>query len=388
VSTVRELDTSERTASYLLQGRNQIRMRLAPAAMFLLEAGRRGRPPAALAAGLSELTGRPVTAAEAQEAYRLVDERVRQIEAKPPRTPAGFWFRAPLIPGGIVLRIAHPLSALFAPTVAVPLVALGLLAVLLALRAGRSLQPGADYLIAYCLFLLSLLAHEFGHAAACARYRGRPSAIGLALYVVYPVLYSDVSDAWSLRRWQRVVVDLGGIYFQSLVGAVFLAAYALSGWRPLTLAALLVAISCLFSLNPFFKFDGYWVLGDALGVVSLGRQRARLLAHARRRLGGKPADPLPWPAPVTAFVVAYSVAATAVWVVFLVLVVPFLVGRALAFPSEIAHDVPLLVQPGHALSAAATESLLFAALAVLTLGTTFVRLSTQVAARLWGQRSG
>jgi hypothetical protein len=87
-------------------------------------------------------------------------------------------------------------------------------------------------------------------------------------------------------------------------------------------------------------------------------------------------------------VVAYSVAATAIWVVFLVLVVPFLVGRALAFPSEIAHDVPLLVQPGHALSAAATESLLFAALAVLTLGTTFVRLSAQAATRLFGQRPG
>jgi putative peptide zinc metalloprotease protein len=380
MSSARLLDTSELADVYLVQGRNRTLMRMAPAARYLLESGRAGRPAPELAAGLARLTSRPVSPAEAEAAYRLVDERVRAIESKPPPAPAGFWVRLSLIPGAMVERIARPLALLFQPTLALPLIAGGGVAVLASVLSGRSLQPGGDYLAAYGLFLLSLVAHEFGHAAACARYGGRPSAIGFALYLVYPVLYSDVGAAWALRRWQRVVVDLGGVYFQALVGAGYLAAYAATGWRPLTLGVLLIAASCLFSLNPFFKFDGYWVLSDALGVVGLGRQRARLFEHFRARLRGRAARPLPWPPAVSAFVAAYSAATAAVWAVFLMLVVPFLGSRVLGFPAQLAADLPRLVAGG-GLPPAAVQSLLLAALAVVTLGTMLVRLLARLGHR-------
>src|SRR5216683_8131815 len=143
----------------------------------------------------------------------------------------------------------------------------------------------------------------------------------------------NVTAAWEMRRWQRVVVDLGGIYLQGLVGAAYLGAALITGSHTLVLAAALVGFSCLLSLNPFFKFDGYWAVGDALGVVNLGRQRRRLLRYLRDRVAGRRPESLPWPPGVSAFVAGYLAAATATWVAFLVFVVPGLARRALDYPA-------------------------------------------------------
>jgi len=368
------LDTSERSQSFLLRGRNGARMRLSSAASYLLENGRAGRSGDELAAGLAELTGQSLTGAEVEDIYQRLEARVRTIEERPAAAPSGFWLAVPVFPERYVGPVARGLAGLFQPGVAALLVALVAVAAAITLASGRMAAPGAGFLAAYGLFFLSLIAHELGHASACARYGGRPSAIGFGLYLAFPVLYSDVTAAWDLRRWQRVAVDLGGIYFQGLVGGAYLAAYLATGWGTLSLACLLIAFSCLLSLNPFFRFDGYWAIGDALGVVNLGRQRGRLLRHARERLAGRRASPLPWPATVSAFVAAYLVAATATWIAFLVLVVPLLAQRALAYPALLAADVPRLLAPPHALPAGAAQSLLVGGMVVIALGTLVVRL--------------
>ena len=51
-----------------------------------------------------------------------------------------------------------------------------------------------------------------------------PDRIGIGIYVIYPALFSDVTAAWRLSRGQRVLVDLGGSYFQLLVTVALLAA--------------------------------------------------------------------------------------------------------------------------------------------------------------------
>ena len=33
-------------------------------------------------------------------------------------------------------------------------------------------------------------------------------------YITFPVFYTDVTDVWCLTRRQRVIVNLGGVYFQ------------------------------------------------------------------------------------------------------------------------------------------------------------------------------
>jgi putative peptide zinc metalloprotease protein len=369
------LDTSERSESFVLRGRNGIRMRLSPVAYYLLESGRAGYSQDELAAGLAELTGQPVSVPDVEDAYQQLEARVRSIEDRPVPTPSGFWLAVPVIPETYVAPAARMVSYLFHPAVAAVLIALAAIVAALALVGGRTPAPGSEFLAAYVLFFLSLIVHEFGHAAACSRYGGRPSAIGFGIYLAFPVLFSNVTAAWEMRRWQRVVVDLGGIYLQGLVGAGYLAASLATGSRTLVLAAALVGFSCLLSLNPFFKFDGYWAIGDALGVVNLGRQRGRLLKYFRERLAGRSSQALPWPPAVSVFVVGYLAAATTTWVAFLVFVVPALARRALDYPALLGADLPGLLAPGHSLHAGAAQSLLVGGLVVIALGTLAVRLA-------------
>ncbi len=370
----RPLDTSERSESFVLRGRNGTRMRLSPVARYLLENGRAGQSHEELASGLAQLTGQPVSVPEVEDAYLQLEERVRSIEDRPAPAPSGFWLAVPVIPEAYVAPVARLVAYLFHPAVAVVLIAAAASIAGLAFVDGRAPAPGSEFLAAYGFFFLSLIVHEFGHAAACSRYGGKPSAIGLGVYLAFPVLYSNVTAAWEMRRWQRVVVDLGGIYLQGLVGAAYLGAALITGSHTLVLAAALVGFSCLLSLNPFFKFDGYWAVGDALGVVNLGRQRRRLLRYLRDRVAGRRPESLPWPPGVSAFVAGYLAAATATWVAFLVFVVPGLARRALDYPALVGADLPRLLGPSHSLPAGAAQSLLVGALVVIALGTLAARL--------------
>ncbi|NJM95342.1 MAG: M50 family metallopeptidase [Acaryochloridaceae cyanobacterium CSU_5_19] len=139
---------------------------------------------------------------------------------------------------------------------------------------------------AILFFMISLLMHELGHASACVRYGGRPSEIGFTVYLLWPAFYSDVSDAWRLKRWQRVVVDLGGVFFQLAVAAVYVFLYQQTGWQAYQIALALIIGSCLMTLNPVFKFDGYWVFADAFGITNLSQQPSRIIAYYLQRCGG------------------------------------------------------------------------------------------------------
>lgn len=370
----RRLDTSERSESFVLRGRNGTRMRLSPVAYYLLENGRAGHSREELAAGVANLTGRPVSVPEVEDAYLRLEEQVRSIEDSPVPAPSGFWLTVPVIPESYVAPVARVVAYLFHPAVAATLIALAAVTAGLAFVGGHVPAPGAEFLAAYGLFFLSLIVHEFGHAGACSRYGGRPSAIGFGVYLTFPVLFSNVTAAWEMRRWQRVVVDLGGIYLQGLVGAGYLAASVATGSPTLVLAAALVGFSCLLSLNPFFKFDGYWAIGDALGVVNLGRQRGRLLKYLRERLAGRRPQALPWPPTISVFVAGYLTAATTTLAAFLLFVVPALARRALAYPALLSANVPGLIGPAHSLPAGAAQSLLVGGLVVIALGTLAVRL--------------
>lgn len=153
--------------------------------------------------------------------------------------------------------------------------------------AGYFLGFGESVLM-YVLMLASFMFHEFGHAAASRRYGARPAEIGFGLYLIFPVFYCNVTDTWRLPRHQRIVVSLGGVYFQFIASAL-LVPFALmteSRMPSLVIAANLLAI--LVTLNPFLRFDGYWVYSDFFSIPNL-RKRANETSTAvlRQLLGGK-----------------------------------------------------------------------------------------------------
>jgi hypothetical protein len=68
-----------------------------------------------------------------------------------------------------------------------------------------------------------------------------------------------------------------------------------------------IAPSCMVTLNPLLKLDGYWVLADLIGVTNLSAQPGRLVARLWRRLRGDAVAPLPWSLPVAGVLLGYSI---------------------------------------------------------------------------------
>lgn len=363
-----KVDTSEGQPVHLLITRSGRYLRLSFSAYTVLRGMYEGRGAEDLAAQLAALQGSPVSPADVEAAYQHLLGRLNQIEQMPDRRERGFWVRLRCLPAGLVGRVAGPLSVAFHPVVAAGLLGLiGVAALLLPWHVPRHLADPTAFWWAYLLFLCSLVAHEFGHASASARYGARPGDIGFTLYWIYPAFYCDVSAIWQLKRWQRAVVDSGGVFLQLVVGALYALAYVRSGWEPARLAVMLIIASAVFSLNPLLKFDGYWLLADLLGVTNLSQQPSRIVQTLLGRLRGRPVAPLPWPTAVVIGVAVYSVASVAFWAYVLWHVVPFMHHMAVTLPAVVAQIGATLQDPSHPPSAKQIQQIL-ASLFVLLIG--------------------
>jgi hypothetical protein len=218
-------------------------------------------------------------------------------QGPPPKTMAQRWreklllqdffFKFKLIPQQVVVAIASKLTGLLRWSVALPiLLGFTILNIFVyqkafALRdAGQlGLTQASEYLAIVALTLLGVVVHEFGHAAAVVRFGGSPSEIGFGLYFIYPALYANVNESWRFRRSERVVVDLAGIYFQFFALGLFAGAFFLTGYLPFLYGTLIGEALAVYSLIPFFKFDGYWCLTDAFGVPNLRMRAFKELAR-------------------------------------------------------------------------------------------------------------
>ncbi len=154
------------------------------------------------------------------------------------------------------------------------------------------------------LGLASMLFHEFGHASAC-RYSGaRPGRIGCGIFLIWPSMYTDVTDVYRVGRAGRLRTDLGGVYFNTVFVLALAGCYEGTG-RPVFLAAILfVHLEIIDQLLPVLRFDGYFLLADLVGVPDLfGRVRPILRGllpaglrgvrrgrRSERRAAGHPSD--------------------------------------------------------------------------------------------------
>ena len=144
-------------------------------------------------------------------------------------------------------------------------------------------------MIVLALFAVKVL-HELGHAYTATRYGCRVTSMGVALLVMVPVLYTDTTDSWKLSsRRRRMAIAAAGMGVELVVAAV-----ATFAWNFLpnglvrNAACLLATISWTMSLavniNPLFRFDGYFVLSDGLGIPNLQDRAFALGRWQLRRL--------------------------------------------------------------------------------------------------------
>ena len=214
-----------------------------------------------LATRLSASLGYTVSSDEVMAATEQLPKAFFEVE--PDRKK--FNFSISILKGNALELLARFFSVFFNPIVA----AISILFTLFMLARviqSTALVHGVSIFIPL-LVLLSILFHEVGHAAACFAMGAKPGLIGFGLRGVFPTFYTDVSDIWTGGRKQRMIVDAAGVYFQ----LIFVATIALFiPYSPLILpSAKIIIFLAAFSCLPYFKFDGYWFLGDFLGKDSL-----------------------------------------------------------------------------------------------------------------------
>jgi putative peptide zinc metalloprotease protein len=186
--------------------------------------------------------------------------------------------RRTLVSPPLVDRMARAMRPLFWPVTVILVleaVAFGDFAVFSRNDVGADvtavLTHPAQLLVVLALMLASMLFHEVGHATG-ARYGGaRPGVIGMGLYVVWPAFYTDVTDAYRLSKAGRLRTDLGGIYFNLVFLLGLLGLYQWTGAPVLVMAAILTHLEVLQQLLPIVRLDGYFIMGDLVGVPDLFR---------------------------------------------------------------------------------------------------------------------
>jgi putative peptide zinc metalloprotease protein len=184
---------------------------------------------------------------------------------------------------------------------------------------------------AVVLLLLSSFVHEIGHASACRYFRVKHGGVGFGLYLTFPVFYTDVSETWKLKRKERLVVNMAGVYFQLILLIPFFLLYFFTGNSVIKWFLLSVNIGLLVTLNPFFKFDGYWIVSDLLGVSNLRKKSGELIRFFikklfRRKTGNAPYLSQIKSAERTALIV-YTVIVNLFFAFYFFFLIPFFVYR-------------------------------------------------------------
>ncbi len=208
----------------------------------------------------------------------------------------------------------------------------------------ESVWDPMSFVLLVVLYPVVKALHELGHAFAAKHYGAPVHEIGLMLLIGMPVPYVDASaTAVFPDKRARMVVGAAGVLVELAIASV-----ALLVWLEVSpgfvklVAFQAMAIggvsTLLFNGNPLIKFDGYYVLCDALEIANLGTRANKYLRYLvetgvlglpeRRPLDVR-ADERPWLATYAVLAFIYRVFLT-ITIALFVSTQFFSVGIALA----------------------------------------------------------
>ena len=137
--------------------------------------------------------------------------------------------------------------------------------------------------------IVSKLLHELGHALTATRHGVRVGHMGIAFLVLWPMAYTDTGESWKLERSkQRFAIAAAGICTE-----LALAAWCTLLWAFLPdgdarnalffLATTAWVLTLAVNGSPFMRFDGYYMLTDALDFPGLHERAGQQARRALRR---------------------------------------------------------------------------------------------------------
>jgi putative peptide zinc metalloprotease protein len=135
--------------------------------------------------------------------------------------------------------------------------------------------------------------HELGHAYTATRYNVRVAHMGVAFLVMWPMLYTDTSESWKLiDRRKRFNIAAAGVTVELAIAGFATLAWSVTQDGALRSTFFFLAttswlITMAINASPFMRFDGYYLLSDALDIPNLhDRAGAAARATMRRTLLG------------------------------------------------------------------------------------------------------
>ena len=193
------------------------------------------------------------------------------------------FFRIPLFRPQVWLAKIMPwLGWIFTRTTAFVVTLLSLLGVFLVIRQWETFsstfvdQLTWSGLLGYSVALVFAKAlHEMGHALTATRYGVRVAHMGVALLVMFPMLYTDTSESWKLSNpRQRLAIAGAGIITELALAGLATLAWSLSPDGSVKSALFFLAttswlLTLLVNVSPFLRFDGYFILSDAIDYPNL-----------------------------------------------------------------------------------------------------------------------
>lgn len=140
----------------------------------------------------------------------------------------------------------------------------------------------------YAIALIGVkVFHELGHAYTAKFYGCRIASIGVAFLVMWPVMYTDTTDSWRLtRRQQRLAIGLAGMIVELAIATIAALLWVFLPDGAIRSACFFIAtaswiMTLLINMNPFLRFDGYYILSD---IVDLSNLQFRAFALGRWQL--------------------------------------------------------------------------------------------------------
>ncbi|MDZ4681482.1 MAG: hypothetical protein SGI94_13665 [Saprospiraceae bacterium] len=272
-----------------------------------------------------------------QKLHKLIaysgEDLPQSLERKP---PAYLKFSIIVFQASLVERFARIFESLFRKQVVILVLTLfaGLFPIAIwaywnNLKQNFEFIPTSNLSWYVLLTVLSSLFHELGHASACRYYQVKHGGIGVGFYLFTPVMFADVTAAWLLPGKQRIVINVGGIYFEIIFSLLILCGVFLTGNFLFLSFGLLILFKMLYNLNPFFRTDGYWILSDALSIPNLrqkSNKKLKDLWNGLLREKGQKLSLKDW------FLVFYSVISMAFIGAFLYYVLFVFEGSLIYFP--------------------------------------------------------
>jgi putative peptide zinc metalloprotease protein len=223
-------------------------------------------------------------AATPEDSARLADAAARQKLSVPMWLLKNYLFlRVPLVRPMPFLRRAYPWIAFVYRPAFWQLIAL---ATLLGLYlVSRQWDAFVHTFHAYTTWqgLLGLalalsfakVLHELGHAFTAYRHGCRVPTMGFALLVMWPVLYTDTTEAWKLSsRRARLQIGAAGVRAELMLASLATLLWNFLPDGPVRAGVFMLATSTwvltlAINASPFTRFDGYYLLGDWLNVPNL-----------------------------------------------------------------------------------------------------------------------